>query len=115
MLTNERPRYPPGGEDGGLPGDGDLAAGYHGRAVPVIGVAADVLHAAAHVVDVGHHVPGHLGPQRVPVEVEGDVGGRRAHRDTQHLHAAPLQHPRDRVDGRRLDRNVKLQTVTKLY
>ena len=44
-----------------------------------------MLHVPGHVVDVGHHVPGHLRPQGVTIEVEGHVGRRCAHGDTQNL------------------------------
>ena len=71
--------------DAGGPGDGDLAAGDHWGAVTIVSVAGDVLHVPGDIVDVGDHVPGHLRPQGVTIEVEGHVGGRGAHGNTQHL------------------------------
>ena len=44
-----------------------------------------MLHVPGDVVDVGDHVPGHLSPQGVTIEIQGHVGGRGAHCNTQHL------------------------------
>ena len=60
-------------------------------------------------MDVGDHVPGHVSPERVAIEVEGDVGGGSSHGDTENCHAAALGHHVDGVDCGRLDINIYLR------
>ena len=61
-----------------------------------------MLHVPGDIVDVGDHVPGHLGPQGVTIEIQGHVGGRGAHGNTQHLQKTM------RV---KFDKNVYIQEI----
>ena len=88
-----------GGDDGWSTCYRYLPAGDHWSSVSVICVAGHVLHVTCHVVNVGDHVTCHLGPQRMTIEIEGHMRRWSPHGDTQHLHAAALQHLVDGVDG----------------
>ena len=89
-----------------LTADGDLPGGLHRSPVPVVRVARDLPHVPGNVVDHGHHVPGHVAPDGVPVHVEGDSRQGGAHSDAEDGHGAAFGHHVDGVDRWSLKENL---------